>query len=506
MVEQLLSALIDVLAWPSLLAMIFGTCLGMMLGAIPGLSATMGIALAIPFTYGMDPLAALGLLAGIHNGASQGGAIPAILFRIPGTSGALVTTWDGYPMAKQGHAAAALKLSAISSAVGGMLSALALMILAPPLAKITLAFGPAELFWVNVFGLSTVVMLIGNDVWKGIVSACLGMALGVVGMDIVTGQQRFTFGVPQLLSGMSVLVVMVGLFSLPPAWEMGQKLMADGTAKAAALKYVRGVWSVAQVARAWLISSLIGIIWGILPGSGSASAFIAYSEARRASKEPERFGKGSPEGLAAAEAVNNADNAAAMIPALTLGVPGSGIAALMLGALLIQGFQPGPRLFAESPNIVYGYTWQMFITSALLIFFGGIVANRLFAQVLRVPQMLLMPLVISTTVLGVFAYQNSMFDVYMMLGFGAVGVAMDKLRYPIAPAVIGLILSGKAEYNFRLALLLSHGDPATLWTRPISQVLIGLTLLIIAYPLIMRLVDRRRKSTAAGGRKSQPEE
>jgi putative tricarboxylic transport membrane protein len=459
----------------------------MILGAIPGISGTLGVALAIPFTYGMSPVAALGLLAGIHNGASQGGAIPAILLRIPGTPGSICTSWDGYPLAQQGHAGAAIQLSAVSSAVGGMLSALSLVLLAPPLAQAALAFGPPEIFWVNVFGLASIAALLGDDLLKGVIAAGFGLLIGTVGIDNVTGHERYTFDVLDLSGGLQELAVMVGMFCFPPAWELAQQLYRQGEAKAAMpIRSSRGVWSVGRVWWVWFKSSVIGIIIGILPGS-AISAFVAYNEAKRGSRTPELFGKGSIEGLAAAESVNNADNAAAMIPTLTLGVPGSNVAALMLGALLIHGFQPGPPLFREAPQIVYGYSWAMFFTALMLIPTGGIVASRLFAQILKIPPVMLLPMIVVVAVTGIFASENYMFNVYVAMVFGLVGLAMMAFDFPIAPVIIGLVLGTKAEFNLRVAMLMSDGDWSILWQGPICGTLIVLTVLLLVYPFLRQL-------------------
>ena len=498
MFDELIPAMFAVLTFGPVLAMMCGLAIGMCVGALPGLSAPMGVALAIPFTYGMEPLTALGLLAGIHNGASQGGAIPAILLNIPGTTGAIATCWDGYPMAQKGQAGSAIRLSAASSAVGGMLSALSLILLAPPLAEVALMFGPPEVFWVNVFGLTAIAALIGSDPLKGIIGAALGMLIAMVGLDNVTGHDRYSFGILELSNGIPELVVMVGMFSLPPTLELARSASFGDISKTVMVA-TKGVWSVAQVWRVWLSSSLIGIIIGIIPGSGGGSSFIAYTEARRMSKHPETFGKGNPEGVAASEAVNNADNAAAMIPTLTLGVPGGSVAALMLGALLVHGFQPGPQLFRDNPIIVYGYAWQMFFTAALTVVFGGIVASRIFAYVLRVPPVLLLPMIVCMMVAGTFAFQNMMFNVYLMMVFGVLGVLLARCGIPIAPLVIGLVLGGKAEFDLRVSLLIARGDPAYLFTRPISLVIIGLTVLLLIYAFKSHRRDRERRLEEEAG-------
>ncbi len=501
MLEDIFHASIAILQWKPLLSMSVGVVIGILVGAVPGLTATMGVALVIPFTFTMEPLAALGLLAGIHNGASYGGAIPAILLRIPGTPGAITTAWDGYPMAQKGMAGDALHISAVSSAVGGMISALALITLAPPLANFALAFGPPEIFWVNMFGLASIAVLLGDDVLRGIMAACFGLLLGTVGLDGVTGHERFTFGALPLISGIPLLIVMVGMYSLPPAWEMAERAIKTGVSKEdlafrAAQKLV-DLWRLTVI---WCRSSFIGIIIGILPGAAGIGQFIAYNETRRASPDPDSFGKGNPEGVATAESVNNADNAAAMIPALTLGIPGSAIAALMLGALLIHGFQPGSDLFRNAPDIVYGYTLQMFLTSAVLLFVGGQLATRLFAQILRMPQVLLMPMIVCMTVAGAFVYQNSYFDVYEMLIFGFIGLAMERLRFPMACVIVGLVLGTKAEFNLRISLKLSQGDWSIFYQSTISQITIALTVLVIAFPLIRYVRDSRKGGATQGAR------
>lgn len=500
MFEHIFEAFLLVIQPEVLLAMVLGTVMGILLGALPGLSATLGIALAIPFSYALSPLVALALLAGIHNGASQGGAFPAILLRIPGTPGAICTSFDGYPLAQRGKAGGAMNLAAMSSAVGGTISAIALMLLAPPLAQVALAFGPPEIFWVNIFGIAAIAALLGDDFLKGVIAACFGLLLSAIGIDNVTGQERFTFDLMQLSSGIPILVVMVGVFSFPPAWELATRSMNQAAGGETFKIVSEKIWKLSQVWRIWLKSSFIGIIIGILPGSAIGS-FIAYNEARRSSKNPDEFGKGSIEGLAAAESVNNADNAAAMIPTLTLGVPGSAIAALMLGALLIHGLQPGPQLFRDAPQIVFGYAWAMLITSLLLIPLGGAVASRLFAHVLRIPPGLLLPIIVVTAVLGSFASQNAMFTVYLAALFGLIGLMMERLNFPLAPVIIGLVLGAKAEFSLRISLMMSGGDATVLFTRPICIVMICLTLLLLSIPArrALRLYWPKRPATTTGG-------
>ena len=498
MVQDIFAALFAMLDLGVIVAMVGGTMLGIFIGALPGIGTTLGIALAIPFTYGMGPLPALALLAGIHNGASQGSAIPAILLRIPGSPGTIVTTWDGYPLAQQGKAGGAINLSAMSCAVGGGLSALSLILLAPPLAKAALAFGPPEIFWVNVFGIATVAALLGDDLLKGLIAACFGLMVGTIGLDGVSGHERYTFGVLELFNGRDILAIMVGMFSFPPAWELAMTARERMIA-AQSMEKVRivseKIWTLATVWKAWAVSSFIGIINGILPGSAIAS-FIAYNETKRISKTPEQFGKGSVEGLAAAESVNAADNASALIPTLTLGVPGSNVAALMLGALMIQGFQPGPQLFKDAPTVVYGYSWALFFTALPLVPLGGALAGRIFANVLRIPPILLVSLIVVIASAGVFAAENSMFDVYIAALFGLVGLAMIRFDFPVAPVIIGVVLGGKAEFNLRISLMMSGGDYGILIFRPICIILAILTALIIFYPLYRMYKDWKGKTAS----------
>lgn len=500
MFDELLHALPVVLSWQNVVAMIVGTLCGVVIGALPGLSATIGIAVLIPLTFGMDPMIALGMMAGIYNGSMYGGAIPAVLLRIPGTPSAIVTTFDGFPMTQQGKSGAALKIACISSALGGMVSAVALMTLAPPLSRVTLAFGPAEYFWVAVFGLASISVLLGRDPVKGALSATLGLMIGTVGTDLVTGHERYTLNMLELSAGFHIVVVLVGLYAVPRVLIMAEDRIREGVA-AAALRLSGsklGYNPFARFWKAWTRSSIIGIIVGILPGAGgNIAAFISYNEAKRSAKDPDSFGKGNPEGVAAAECANNADNSAAMIPALTLGVPGNSIAALILGGLLVHGLQPGPALFRENADVVYGFMIQMFLTSVLVFVFGGIIASRIFAQALRLPQVMLAPLIVGLMIVGVYSVNNSMFDLYIMMVFGLVGYAMEKLDFPLAPAVLGLILGSMAEENLRLSLLIARGDFSYLFTRPISQILIVLVLVVLSYPVIRAWQERRKAARSA---------
>jgi putative tricarboxylic transport membrane protein len=498
MFEPLFEALNVILLPQNVIAMVLGTIGGIMFGAMPGLTGSTGISMLIPLTFGMNPLVAMAAMAGIHNGGSYGGAIPAILLRIPGTPGAIVTTFDGYPMSQQGHTARALKLAALSSAVGGMISALALMLLAPPLVEVALAFGPGEIFWLCFFGLSSIAVLLSDDPLKGLLAACFGVMVSLIGQDFANGYERYSFDFIELADGIPLLVIMVGMYALTPCWGMGEKAIKTGIGRenlnfSGTDKMADWPWR--GILFGWLRSIPLGMVIGILPGVGGlAAGFIAYNAAKASAKDPDSFGKGNPVGVAIAESANNADNAAAMVPALTLGIPGSGAAALVLGGLMVHGLQPGTDLFQEAPNVVFGYMWAMFITSGLIIVFGGIIGTRIFANVLLIPQVVLMPLIVCVCVVGIYSFRNDVADAYIMFIFGFIGYAFHRLDFPIAPVILGLVLGDKAEFNFRTALKIGFGDWTVLFSSTISVILASLVFLVLIYPAIRAIRNRKQNN------------
>ncbi len=497
MFDAFLTALPLVLTWPVILAMVIGTIGGISIGALPGLTATMGIAVLIPITFALDPLPALGMMAGIYQGAMYGGAIPAILLRIPGTPAAIATTLDGYPMAQKGEAAYALRVSLVSSALGGIASAIVLMLLSPPLAVFALEFGPGEYFMLAVFGLASISVLLGDNAIKGLLSACFGLFVGIVGLDPMTGHERFTFDSMHLVSGFDIIVLLTGLYAIPPALIMGEKALRKGVSgDVLRLKKTQmrlREWL--KFVRIWIRASVIGIVIGIIPGAGgNVASFLSWNETKRVSKNPKAFGTGIPEGVAAAECANNGDSSSALIPAITLGVPGNAVAAVILGGLLVHGMQPGPALFRENPEIIYGFMIQMLLT-AFLMFVLGRYGARIFIQVLRIPPVLLATMIVPMTVIGVYSVQNSVFDIWMCLGFGVIGYAMEKLDISVAPAVLALILGPMAESNLRRVLLIGQGDVSLIFQRPISLIILALTVLVLSYPLLRYLRQGRRRQT-----------
>ena len=496
MYSELLHALPDVFAWTNFAAVVIGVIAGIVVGAMPGLSATMAISVLVPFTFGLEPLVALGLMAGIYNGAMYGGAIPAVLLRIPGTPAAVATTFDGYPMAQKGEGGFALQVAVVSSAFGGIASAFALMLLAPPLSRVTLLFGPSEVFWVAVFGLASIIFLLGGNPIKGLISACFGVFVSVIGSDPIYGNDRFTFGQLEMLDGINIVILLVGLYALPPVIDLLETPLKTDGVNSSKLG-TESIWKALprmNYWKTWLRGSFIGIWIGILPGAGgSMAAFMSYNEARRTSKHPETWGEGEPEGVAAAEVANNADTASALIPALTLGIPGTAVAAVMLGGLLVHGLQPGPMLFRDNPDIVFGFMWQFLFGAILLVLLGGSLATNSFARLLNLPRPLLGSVIIVLMLIGVYSIHGRMFDVYLMLGFGAIGWVMDRLKFPLPPVVLGLILGGFAEENLRLALRIGRGDPMVLFQNTTSLILVALTIAVIVGPTLKkRFVDRRK--------------
>jgi len=489
MYADLLHALPDVFAWTNFAAVVIGVIAGIVVGAMPGLSATMAISVLVPFTFGLEPLVALGLMAGIYNGAMYGGAIPAVLLRIPGTPAAVATTFDGYPMAQKGEGGFALQVAVVSSAIGGIASAFALMLLAPPLSKVTLLFGPSEVFWVAVFGLASIIFLLGGNPIKGLISACFGVFVSVIGSDPIYGNDRFTFGQLEMLDGINIVILLVGLYALPPVIDLLETPLKTDGINSSKLG-TESIWKALprmNYWKTWIRGSFIGIWIGILPGAGgSMAAFMSYNEARRTSKHPETWGEGEPEGVAAAEVANNADTASALIPALTLGIPGTAVAAVMLGGLLVHGLQPGPMLFRDNPDIVFGFMWQFLFGAILLVLLGGSLATNSFARLLNLPRPLLGSVIIVLMLIGVYSIHGRMFDVYLMLGFGAIGWVMDRLKFPLPPVVLGLILGGFAEENLRLALRIGRGDPMILFQNTTSLILVALTVAVIIGPTLKR--------------------
>ena len=485
-----------------MLAMVVGTAVGIAVGALPGLSATMGIAVLIPLTFSMDPLPALAMMAGIYNGAMYGGSIPAILLRIPGTPAGVATVFDGYPMAQKGEGKLALRISLVSSSIGSAASAIALLLMAPPLALIALKFSPGNYFWLAAFGLMTIAVLLSENPVKGLIAACLGLVIGMVGIDPISGAERFAFNRLELLSGIDIIVLLTGLYAIPPAIDLAINPPKLGETQRELDGRPAGFrWS--RLLPVWVKASFIGIITGIIPAlGGNVAALFAWNEQRRGDDDKDKYGKGAPEGVAAPECANNADTAATLIPALTLGIPGSGVAAVMLGALLVHGLVPGPQLFRDSADITYGFMLSMLFTAGLMFVLGTVGAKG-FIYILRLPTQLLAPMIMLMSVVGVYAIHNSLFEVWMMLGFGLLGFAMEKLNIPTAPTVLAVILGPMAEEALRRTLLISGGNFGALFSGVISWILISMIVLSAGIPLFRRLRARRGTAVSADAREAE---
>lgn len=473
MFDYLAIGLTNVLTFTNLLAIIVGTALGLFVGAMPGLSATMAIAILLPLTFNMPPATGLSMLASLYMGAMYGGSIAAILINTPGTPAAAATVLDGYPMAQQGRAGKALGVSLFASLVGGVLSSIALLTIAPILGGVALQFGPVELFAIAVLGITIIGSLSQGSAIKGLLSGVIGLLLAMVGMDPITGSARFTFGILNLYSGVSFTVALIGLFSIPQAIRLIEKdEKAKGVINSFKDKMLPTLAEIKQIGVTVLRSSFIGIFTGIIPGTGGDTAcWFGYNEAKRFSKNRDNFGKGDIEGVAASEAANNAVVGGALIPTLTLGIPGSSATAIIMGALMVHGIMPGPTLMTEYADVTYTLIWALLLSNVAM-FVEGLLFTKAAIYVTRVPNKVLAPIIIILCVIGAFAINNSFFDVYMMLIFGLLGYFMDKIGMPTAPMVVGLILGQMLNVSLHQSLMISGGSWLIFFSNPISTVLL----------------------------------
>lgn len=463
-----------------------GTILGIIFGALPGLTSTMAVALLIPVTFGLSPVSGMGMLMGAFCGGTAGGSVAATLLRIPGTPASICTTFDAYPMAQKGKAGYALGTSILVSFIGGIFSLVVLSLVAPQLARAALKFGPMEYFALSVMGLTVIASISSKSIVKGILGGLIGIFLSFVGTDPVSGTSRFTFGIPNLLSGVNLLPVLIGLFAVSQVLvdsesiDKKMEINVEGKLKGELPKFK----ILAERWKILLSSSVIGTLIGILPGAGcSIASFVSYEQAKRLSKTPEEFGKGCVDGLIAAETSNNAVTGGALVPMLTLGIPGDSTTAVMLGGLLIHGLRPGPLLFKDSPDIVYGIFIMLLLANIFMLIFQyfGI---RVFVNILKIPRYFLSPLILVMCTVGAYGVSGSIFDVIVMFIFGFVGYFFEKLDYGVAPIVLGLILGGMAETHFRRGFLMYNGDMSVLVTRPVTAVLLLASILIILTPII----------------------
>lgn len=481
-----------------LLMIVAGATVGIVVGALPGLTATMTVAVLLPFTFAMEPVSGMMLLLGVYGGALYAGSIPAILIRTPGTPSAAATLLDGYPMAQQGRAGEALALSLWASVIGGLIGVTLLGLLTPQLARITLLFGTAEFFLIAVFALTIIASVSDTSMVKGLISGLIGILIALVGLDPVQGLPRFTFGSTALSGGLSLIPVLIGLFGVSEALHKYEQVARGTVVRSTRVTKIRLPRESRRdgYATTWW-SSMIGFFVGLLPGvGGDIGSFVAYNETKRFSKGARRFGKGDPRGVVAAEAANNASTGGALAPLLTLGIPGDAVGAVLIGAITVHGLRPGTQLFESSPSLVYGIFIGFFIAyiCVLLVGWFGI---RLWVHLLSVPTTLLWPAVLALCVIGSFALRNSSFDVLVMIGAGLLGYFMIKGRYPLAPLVIGMILGPMMESNLRRTMILHRGS-FEWFLDPGSLVIIGLTILAITVTV------RGRKQAVVPGAKEAP--
>lgn len=492
--DYLLNGFLVALQWQNIFYAFIGVLIGTIVGVLPGLGPISGVALLIPITStltaGSSPedaaASSIILLAGVYYGAMYGGSTTSILLNTPGESSSVVTTLDGYQMAKQGRAGAALAISAIGSFVAGIFSLIALIFLAEPLSRLALSFGPAEYFSLMILGLCAVTGLAGKSMTKALIMSVLGLLLGTIGIDNVTGIARFTFDMPELYQGLEFLTVAVGLFALGEVWKTILEFQQEQQTIAKISRITPTKEDLKQSAGPIGRGSLLGFFTGVLPGAGATIAsFFSYVLEKKISKSPEKFGKGAIEGVAAPESANNAASGGAMIPLLALGIPGSGTTAVLMGALIMYNIQPGPLLFEEHPQVAWGLIASMFIGNLMLLILNMPLV-KIFAKVINAPVKYLTPIIIAISFFGVYAVQVSTFDLYLLLGLGVIGYFLNKNDYPLAPLVLSLILGPLMENNFRRALTASNNDYTVFVTHPISLTFLIGALLWIIVPLILK--------------------
>ncbi len=481
----------------NIMLMLVGVMLGVIIGVLPGLGGANGIAILLPLTFTMPPTSAIIMLACIYWGALFGGAITSVLFNIPGEPWSVATTFDGYPMAKNGHAGAALTAAFTASFVGALFAIVMITFLAPLIAKFALKFGPPEFFSVYLLTFCSFVGMNKGSPFKVISAMMLGFALACVGMDTVTGQLRLTFGNQELMRGFDFLIAVIGLFGIGEILlSMEEGLKFSGAAAKIKSTIVWQTWK--EMPKFWattIRSCLIGCWMGITPGGATPASFMAYGMAKRLSKQGKNFGKGEIEGVIAPEVANNAAGTAALLPMLSLGIPGSPTAAVLLGGLLIWGLQPGPLLFVEKPDFVWGLIASMYLGN-LSALFVCLTCVPIFASILRIPFSIIAPVIIVICAVGAYTVNNATFDVWLMLGFGVIGYVFKKLDYPMAPMVLAMVLGSRAEDSFRQSMLVSQGSVDIFFSNYLVGGITTLALLLLFWPLISKFTSKKAPAAA----------
>jgi putative tricarboxylic transport membrane protein len=494
--ELLLEAFGKVMLDPiNFLFVFIGVTAGIIVGALPGLTATMGVALLIPFTFGLDPVRGLLMLLGLFCGGIYGGSISAILIGIPGTPAAAATVLDGHPLCKKGLAGKAIGMATIASFFGGTVGALTMSFCSPQIAKIALKFGPPEFFALAFFGLGIIITVSGKSILKGLISGIFGLMITVIGFDPLSGAPRLTFGSRELLGGITFIPALIGLFGYSQVFQGIEKILVLPTVKSELKNIIPKLKEIKGVFKTMVKSAFLGTFIGSVPGTGcDIAAFVSYGEARRASKNPEKFGTGILEGVAAAETGNNGATGGAMIPMLTLGVPGDAVTAVLMGALTIHNFQPGPLLFRDHPEVVYPIFAGMILVQFVMLGVG-LGGARFFARIINVDRRIMTPIIFLLCVVGSYAMRFSFFDVGVSLIIGIIAYFMNYYGFPGSPILLALILGPMVEQNMRRSLIISHGDPLIFVTRPISAafIIIGIFIMITSYFRIKKAMEREEK-------------
>ena len=489
----------------NMLLMFVGIILGVLIGVLPGLGGANGVAILLPLTFTMSPTSAIIMLSCIYWGALFGGAITSILFNIPGEPWSVATTFDGYPMAQQGRAGEALTTAFTSSFVGAFVAVVMITFMAPLVAKFALKFGPPEYFAVYLLTFCSFVGMGKGSPFKILASMTIGFALAAVGMDTVTGQLRLTFGFPDLMRGFDFLIGVIGLFGIGEILQsMEEGLEFQGKSGKIDSKIVLATWK--KLPQYWMISlrsSLVGIWMGITPGGATPASFMSYGLAKKKSKNGAKFGTGQIEGVIAPETAAHAAGTAALLPMLALGIPGSPTAAVLLGGLLIWGLQPGPLLFVEQKDFVWGLIASMYLGNlvGLIVVLSTV---PLFASILRIPFSIIAPVIIVICAIGAYTVHSAMLDIWFMMGFGVIGYLFKKLDYPLAPLVLALVLGDKAEDSFRQAMLVSQGELGILWSNPLVGTISTLAIGLLLWPLLSKLLAKVRPPKVNEFKEEQP--
>ena len=493
--QHFLDGLSILAQWQNFLIIPLGLAIGIVVGAIPGLTSDLGLILCIPLTYGMEPTMAILMLLAIYAGGTYRGSITAILINTPGTSANAATLFDGYPMTQKGQAFKALQMALFASTIGGLISALSLLFLAPPIARITLLFGPAEYFALAVFGLSVIAGVSNDSIFKGLIGACIGLFMASIGQDSISGASRFIFGQRKLMAGVDLIIALIGLFAISEIMMKSQYNPKTDHKTISASAITRDKITRSEYKRCWKpigIGSLIGVIIGATPGTGGGlAAFIAYNQVKQSSKHPETFGKGEIEGVAASESANNGACGSTMIPMLTLGVPGDGSTAILMGAFMLHGMVPGPSLFAQQGNILYAIMLGLIVVNIFMYILGS-GFTRFYAHITRVPYEVLAPIVLTFCIAGAYSTNNRIYDIYIILIFGIVAYFLRRMDFQLVPILLGIVLGPLAEKNFRRAMVISQGDLSIFVTRPISCAFIVIAVLSVVIFAVRNARSRRK--------------